>query len=88
MQIFKYAQLKPNKLLQINMNGKAKPKINESNPRKKNSVVFVAVVVVFQFLGNRPISPWGQCFYGSLTTSKIVFANKSNRTGVRCIVSA
>ena len=54
--------MKPNKLLQINMNGKAKPKINESNPRKKNSVVFVAVVVVFQFLGNRPISPWGQCF--------------------------
>ena len=55
---------------------------------KKNSVVFVAVVVVSQFLGNRPISPWGQGFYGSLTTSKIVFANKSNRTGVRCIVSA
>ena len=74
MEIFKYAQLKPNKLLQINMNGKAKPKINESNPRKKNSVVFVAVVVVFQFLGNRP--------------NKIVFANKSNRTVVRCIVSA
>ena len=73
------------------MNGKAKPKINESNPRKKKySVVFVAVVVVSQFLGNRPISPWGQYFYGSLTTSlsKIAFANKSNRTGVRCIVSA
>ena len=44
---------------------------NESNPRKKKCVcVCVFFFFFFQFRGNRRISPWGLCIYGSLVFKK------------------